>query len=95
MTRIYNLCLLLERFLADYRDLLVSFSLTYSPSETEQAADPRYLQSCRELPYILFFLQYMQTKPLEFLEAAENSGLFRKLARVLDHYEEEERRAAA
>ena len=95
MKQLYNLCLLLERFLTDYRDLLIFFSRTYAPSEAGQSADPRYLQSCRELPYILFFLQYMQTDPLEFLEAAEKYGLLRQLAQALDYYEKEDGRAAA
>ena len=87
--------LLLERFLIDYRELVESFSLSYKPSAIGQAANPRYFQSCRELPYILFFLQYMQSNPLDFLEAAEKYGLLRQLARALDYYENENRRAAA
>lgn len=94
MTRIHNMCLLLERFLTDYYDLLISFSQVYAPSEADLVPDPRYLKSCLELPYIIFFLQYMQARPLEFLEIAEQWGLPRQLARALDYYEEKERRSA-
>ena len=95
MNRPDHMSLQLERFLIDYRELLVSFSHSYEPSATGQAAHPRYFQSYRELPYILFFLQYIQTNPLEFLEAAEEYGLLRQLAQALDYHEKDNRRGVA
>ena len=95
MNRSDHMSLQLERFLIDYRELLVSFSHSYEPSATGQAAHPRYFQVYRELPYILFFLQYMQSNPLELLEATEKYGLLRQLARALDYHENENRRAVA
>ena len=95
MTRPYHMCLLLERFLTDYYDLLVSFSQVYAPAEDDRAPDPRYLKSSRELPYIRFLLQQLREHPQECLTAAENYGLVRQLARELDRYEKNQGRQAA
>ena len=95
MNRPDHIRLLLERFLIDYRELLESFFHSHEPFAIGQAADPQYFQICRELPYILFFLPYMQLRPLEFLESAEKYGLLRQLNQALDYYENENRRDAA
>ena len=95
MTRPYHMCLLLERFLTDYHDLLVSFSQVYAPAKEDPSPDPRYLKSCRELPYIRFLLQQLRKHPQECLTAAEKYNLIRQLARELDRYEQNEGRQAA
>ena len=95
MTRPYHMYLLLERFLTDYYDLLVSFSLAYAPAREDQPPDPRCLKSRRELPYIRFLLQQLREHPQECLTAAEKYGLIRQLARELDRYEQNEGSQAA
>ena len=95
MTRPDNMCLLLERFLTDYNDLLVSFSQVYAPAEDDRIPDPRYLKSSRELPYIRFLLRQLREHPRECLKAAEKYGLVRQLATELDRYEQNEGRQAA
>ena len=95
MTRPYHMYLLLERFLTDYHDLLVSFSQSYAPAKEDPSPDPRYLKSCRELPYIRFLLQQLRKHPQECLTAAEKYNLIRQLARELDRYEQNEGRQAA
>ncbi len=95
MTRPYHMYLLLERFLTDYHDLLVSFSLAYAPAGEDHPSDPRCLKSHRELPYICFLLKQLREHPQECLKAAEEHDLIRQLARELDSYEQNERRQAA
>lgn len=95
MTRPYQMYLLLERFLTEYHDLLVSFSLAYVPAGEDQLPDPRCLKSRRELPYIRFLLQQLREHPQECLKAAEKYDLIRQLARELDYYEQNERGQAA
>ena len=95
MTRPYHMYLLLERFLTDYHDLLVSFSLAYAPAGEDQPPDPRCLKSRRELPYIRFLLQQLREHPQECLNAAEKYGLIRQLIRELDRYSQIERRRSA
>ena len=95
MTRPYHKYLLLERFLTDYHDLLVSFSQACAPAKEDPSPDPRCLKSCWELPYIRFLLQQLREHPQECLAAAEKYGLIRQLARELDRYEHNEGRQAA
>ena len=89
------MCLLLERFLTDYHDLLISFSQAYAPVKGDCFPDSRYLKSCRELPYIRFLLQQLREHPQECLNAAEKYGLIRQLARELDRYAQIEGRRSA
>lgn len=95
MTRPYHMYLLLERFLTDYHDLLVSFSQSYAPAKEDPSPDPRCLKSSQELPYIRFLLRQLREHPRECLKAAEKYDLIRQLARELDRYEKNQGRQAA
>lgn len=89
-----NLCLLLWKFLTEYYYLLMHFHQDFAPTAPTLSPDPRYLQSCRDLPYVLFFLEYMKLDPLGFLQIAQQDDLLRELAQLLDYYEEEGAEAA-
>lgn len=89
MTKQKNFCLILWKFLTEYYYLLMYFHQELAPIRPTLSPDPRYLQSCQELPYVVFFLMYMELDPLGFLEVAQQYGLLTKLAQTLDMYDQE------
>lgn len=87
--------LLLRRFLLDYSKILMEFQHALAPSNPHEAPDPRYVESCKQLPYVCFLLEYLAEHPMEAAEAAALYDLTRELAKFLDSYHSSEMRNAA
>ena len=90
-----NTLLLLRRFLIDYSKILMGFQHDLAPSNPHETPDPRYVESCKQLPYVCFLLEYLEEHPMEAAEAAELYDLTRALAKFLDSYNSREMRNAA
>lgn len=82
-----NMEKLCGRFLTEYFQLLKGYKRNFVPKGTLELVDERYLEACRNIDGIEYLLDCMDKYPEETVQAMEDNGLTRWLARRLDEEE--------
>ena len=79
-----NMEKLCRHLLTEYFHLLLDYKRNFAPKTSLDAIDRRYLEACRNIDGIEYLLDCMDKYPEETVQAMEDNGLTRWLARRPD-----------